>query len=395
MSHLFGRSPNAVLHGETPERPQQDSIPEYVAPGRQRKIPERLLAYAALLGLVASLAAFLFGCYLDRARAKEHFHQIAVQHLAVVRANVLRVLETNSLLASHFENTDDKGSSRKAFRNMVAPILAKHRYIQALEWIPRVPASQRASIERLARGDGLYDFRLVQPGPHEEMVTELPREEYFPVFYVEPMIGNERALGYDLASDPVRKSAMQQALRTGETVASGRVRLVQEQADQYGTLIFTPVYTPDVADPQQALKGYVLAVIRDGDFISLADSDSHALDSAHLVDIHLFDLSEEKPERQLYPSTKESPEGLQSGLHADAVFDMGGRSWLLIATPGAGFVGTPISFGSYVVLFAGLIITGVTVAYLRLRFRRSESIRQAEREIERLNRLLSSRGSDR
>jgi CHASE1-domain containing sensor protein len=395
MSHLFGRSPNVALHGETPEHPQQDLIPEYVAPGRQRIIPERFLAYAALLGFVATLAAFLFGCYLDRARAKEHFHQVAVQHLAVVRANVIGVLDTTSLLASHFENTDDKGSSRTAFRNMVAPVLAKHRYIQALEWIPRVSSSQRPALERLARKDGLYDFRLVQPGPRGDMVTELPRDEYFPVFYLEPMIGNERALGYDLATDPVRMAAMQEALTTGKTVASGRIRLVQEQGDQYGTLIFTPVYSADIADPQQALKGYVSAVIRDGDFVSLSDSDSRTLDSAHLVDIHLFDLSEEKPERQLYPSTKESPEGLQSGLHADAVFDMGGRSWLLIATPGPGFVGTPISFGSYAVLCAGLFITAVFVAYLRLRFRRSERIRQAEREIERLNRMLSSRSSDR
>ena len=54
------------------------------------------------------------------------------------------------------------------------------------------------------------------------------REEYFPVYYVEPRRGNEAAIGYDLASNPTRKQALDQARDSGEMTATGRITLVQE-----------------------------------------------------------------------------------------------------------------------------------------------------------------------
>ena len=68
------------------------------------------------------------------------------------------------------------------------------------------------------------------------------REEYFPVYYVEPYQGNEAALGFDLASNPVRLEALNKSRDSGQGVATARITLVQESEDQFGFLVFRPIY---------------------------------------------------------------------------------------------------------------------------------------------------------
>ena len=60
------------------------------------------------------------------------------------------------------------------------------------------------------------------------MVRAAERDEYFPVYFVEPSKGNEIALGFDLASNAIRKDALEKSRDTGEMVATGRITLVQE-----------------------------------------------------------------------------------------------------------------------------------------------------------------------
>ena len=61
--------------------------------------------------------------------------------------------------------------------------------------------------------------------------------------YIEPSAGNESALGYDVASDPDRLMALHGARDTGAPRATGRLMLVQETSQQFGLLIFLPLYS--------------------------------------------------------------------------------------------------------------------------------------------------------
>ena len=206
------------------------------------------LALVAACGITASAVMFRVVKHLERSRAEAHFHQVAEQRLSVVRTNVAGALETVSLLASYFEASGSVGVDRHAFSTFVAPALAKHRYIQALEWIPRVEGAARPEYERLARSDGLRNFSFTEAQAGGAPVVAGPQDEYFPVFYVEPFAGNERALGYNLACSPTRLAALQQARDSGQVAATGRVTLVQEKANQYGFLVFAPVYSQPLPD---------------------------------------------------------------------------------------------------------------------------------------------------
>jgi PAS domain S-box-containing protein len=319
---------------------------------------------------------------LERSRAEAHFYQLAEQRLSMVRTNVTGALDTISLLASYFEAARDTGNRRQAFSTFVAPALVAHHYIQALEWIPRVEETARSRYERLARADGLHNFHFTEVQGTGVPAVAGPRDEYFPVFYVEPFAGNERALGFNLACNPVRLAALQEARDSGRLTATARVTLVQEKGNQYGILVFAPVYRQPHSDSlpgrRESLQGFALGVFRVGDFLAVADTDLNAQPRLRL---HAFDLAAPPSTRQLYPRTPETTaENLTQGLHAERTMEVGGRSWLLLATPGPGFHDSSSSAG--IVLLFGLLATGIYVLYLHQRIRQSAQIAESARKLE-------------
>lgn len=96
-----------------------------------------------------------------------------------------------------------------------------------------------------------------------------------PIVLLEP--ANERnlaALGYDMYADPIRRSAMDHAIASGEAQMSGPVELVQEITSdkQTGFLIYLPFQTPDHAPETDTVPttGFVYAPFRCGDLIRAA-----------------------------------------------------------------------------------------------------------------------------
>jgi CHASE1-domain containing sensor protein len=56
-----------------------------------------------------------------------------------------------------------------------------------------------------------------------------PRAWYAPIVYLEPFNENNRlAFGFDTASEPRRRAALEQARDSGQPAMSGSIRLVQE-----------------------------------------------------------------------------------------------------------------------------------------------------------------------
>ena len=104
---------------------------------------------------------------------------------------------------------------RRDFREFVNVHLSRHSEIQALEWIPRVRDSERVSYEEAARTEGLADFQFTEQVAKGQMERAPRRAGYFPVYYVEPLTGNEAAAGFDLASDATRLEALEKARDTG------------------------------------------------------------------------------------------------------------------------------------------------------------------------------------
>ena len=89
--------------------------------------------------------------------------------------------------------------TREEFGLFVGGFLKESHGVQALEWIPRITASQKAQYINGVRQEGFKDF-IIHPA------TEA--QDVFPVTYLEPFEGNTAALGFDLYSEEIRRAAL-------------------------------------------------------------------------------------------------------------------------------------------------------------------------------------------
>ena len=156
--------------------------------------------------------------------------------------------------------------SRDEFGRFAAALHASHPNIQAVGWSPIVSDLQRVQNEAAARADGLSDYLLWERDAHGELQAAAQREQYLPVYYVDPVIGNEMALGFDLLSDASRANTIRRALRSGKATATPPITLVQDMTKQLAVIVFIPVYSRESDQPREL--GVVSGVYRIEDWAS-------------------------------------------------------------------------------------------------------------------------------
>lgn len=127
----------------------------------------------------------------------------------------------------------------------------------------RVGRDQWAGHEAAVRAEGFPDYAIKPPGV---------RDEAYPIVFIEPFSErNQRAFGYDMFSEPVRREAMARARDTGTPALTGKVVLVQEtgQDVQFGVLLYVPYYGRShprtVEERRRDIVSFVYAPLRMGD----------------------------------------------------------------------------------------------------------------------------------
>jgi CHASE1-domain containing sensor protein len=153
--------------------------------------------------------------------------------------------------------------TREEFRTYVASLDLDRRYpgIQVIHYAQRVPHAQRLAFETAVRNDRSVDPRGY---PTFAIKAASDRPEYLAVQYVEPMAGNEVALGLDLGNDAVRLAALERARDSGQITASGMIALADDPKRHPGFAMRLPVYRKDlsvatVEERRAAFKGIVSA----------------------------------------------------------------------------------------------------------------------------------------
>ena len=243
-----------------------------------------------------------------------------------------------------------------------------------------LPESRRSCdpVMRLRRAKTVWpNFKSAIACRREKWRPPGRRTEYFPVFFVEPLKGNERALGFDLASDPVRRDALQNAADSGRMTASGRLVLVQEKGDQYGFLVILPCYRGGV-DPsgterrRNKLVGFVLGVFRMKDVVENTLSDAAAVSGLGLA---VFDRDAPAGQRLLYPKGAgfDGVGDLPKGPVETYTMPVAGRTWEVAAYP-LPHAFSPVRWSSWSILAAELIVVIISVTYLYLMLHNRQAI---------------------
>ena len=264
---------------------------------------------------------------------------------------------------------------RDDFHRFAQGALSHHRDIQALEWIPRVTDAERAAYEEAGRRDGLAGFQFSGLNVQGQPVRAAQRVEYFPVFYVEPLVGNEAAAGFDLASDPTQFGALEKARDSGTVVATAAITPVQQADEQPGFLTFLPIYgngapQATLEERRENLDGFALGVFRIAD---LVEASLTGLPSG--VVMLLYDRKSPVGERPLHVYAQPPQKGMASQIGEElaqtraelqwgAPLDVHGWPWSAVFLPTPEFLSTHGIRQAWGVLAAGLLLTAVTGAYM-------------------------------
>ena len=160
--------------------------------------------------------------------------------------------------------------------------------IQAFGYAEVVLSKNKQAHEERIRKEGFPEYTIKPEGQ---------REFYVPVIYINPLnSANQKAFGYDMFSEKVRREAMLKAIKRGEAVLSGKIQLVQEHGKdiQAGFLMYFPVYTQDTT---HEIQGFISAPFRSKDLM-------HGITgimSPH-IDFEIYDGNSTKEENTLYTS---------------------------------------------------------------------------------------------
>jgi signal transduction histidine kinase/integral membrane sensor domain MASE1 len=263
--------------------------------------------------------------------------------------------------------------SSSDFQHLVRSLLQRFPALQAVEWAPRVDPERRASFEAIQQADrpGFEIRELDATGQPRRAGERFP---YYPVTYVEPLRGNERAVGFDLASNPDRNAAVQRTSSTQAVATTAPIRLVQETGEEAGILLMLGV--PNGANG----PGVLLVALRMGNFV-----DRMLTSVKPLVSVQLSDLDANK-----VVSNGFSPRGAEASYTDTFIF--GGRRYGVRTEPTASYLEQHRRWQSWAVLVVGVFSTGLLGTLLLLgtgHTRRIETIvDDRTRELENANRQL-------
>ena len=268
--------------------------------------------------------------------------------------------------------------------------------LQGIGFAQKLELSQVAEHIAAVRAEGFPNYTL-NPTPASAELSA--------IIYLEPFDQrNQRAFGYDMYSNSVRREAMARARDSGQAALSGRVTLVQElDTDrQAGTLLYLPVYRPNmplnsIADRRKALHGWVYSPMRMGDLM-------HGILGSQLtgLSLRIFDGDAANQDAVLYashkPSASKAPQG--PDFKAQSALSLAGREWSISVQGQLGYGAAQFSNPGWILLVGALLslLLGLLVHSLRHAERRAaelaDEMSQAFRSSEKRQRAVLENTAD-
>ena len=169
------------------------------------------------------LSYAMVSSYQNQLQVTEFRQQAADQATAIEQklTNLLLLID-----AMHSLYSDPNMQPGREFTAFTKPFEQQFEGLQALQWVVRVPREDREQFEEAIQKSGVDGFRIVERQSQGVMVPAMPRDVHYPVYPIPPVDTSEPSLGFDLASNPVRRRALERAVASGSTVVSERITLL-------------------------------------------------------------------------------------------------------------------------------------------------------------------------
>lgn len=220
--------------------------------------------------------------------------------------------------------------------------------IRGIGLIIRVPWGQETQFLETARADGLDNLRI-----HPETLTG----ESFVIKYIEPILGNEETVGFDIAIEGGRRLAATKARDTGLPTMTQHIELAQDFHHQPGFLLLRPYYaarmpTDTIEQRRAASLGWVFAP-----FIGEQLLEKLTIDQEVQFHISVFDGSITNANTLIYNSEGDQPLAVNAGYETLESITFYGRNWTVIWRSTPEFDASHRSSTPFIVLLAGVLFS--------------------------------------
>jgi PAS domain S-box-containing protein len=253
------------------------------------------------------------------------------------------------------------------------------------KWL--TPEEKDANVRKI-RSEGFPEYNIRPPGE---------RPVYTSIIFLEPFDWrNQRAFGYDMYSEPVRRAAMDKARDGNITTIAAKIILVQEtdKDKQSGMLMYVPVYRQGmlldtVEHRRMAFIGFVYSPIRMNDFVN-----GTLLKLPHDIAFDINSIGNQTTDSLMFSSIQAQklalPENYHPAITSAMTLQSYGCSWQFTFKTLPDFNKELNRGKSYLVLCAGILISALFSCLVLLLLKtRNQAISLAEEKIANLNNRLS------
>lgn len=355
----------------------------------------RLPAVVALLtGLCLSTMAFAFVWQWEEKQSNQEFASAAQSHFRALQRGLDEYIHSLKALKAFFEVSQNV--NRDQFETFAGRLLADQKGVQNFSWVPVVTSAERSAFEAETARSGLPEYRIRAVTPDDKLIISPDKNEYLPILY-STVPRASRIYGIDLLSQPGIQKRVERARDEDALSAVPEFILHSKEGDVRGFLFSLPVYRQGqpvntVEERRQSLLGFA-----HGAFLT-ADAIEHILDkytTSRGLDLAIF-LSDSLPSAfpiyvhssrmRTSPAEPRSLATLQEVRHEVSKLSTASTNWTLIAT---GMENGPLStkhVRAWLVLLAGLLVTGGITQYLIGSVDHAMALKRANDEISNLAR---------
>jgi two-component system cell cycle sensor histidine kinase/response regulator CckA len=341
------------------------------------------IAVGAILaaGIVTSIVSYRAGRASEEEHAEAQFDRRASVRHALTREVLSRYEDSLFGLSALF--TVDANVSRNEFMLAASRLETRIAGAQAIEWVPRITQENRAALEAALQRvytQRKFEFIDYDAGGQPRRAPERP--VYYPITYIQPMRGNQEALGYDLKAGPTA-SFLERARESRQMTVTGQIRLVQEKAGQMGLVMILPVYRPprpSAPSTAEVFAGFLQCVFRVHDMLETVCSRQ----PDGVLDMMFIDASEGDPTRRLLyhrpaddaaartPAPEEAV--FREGVSREHALAFGGREWRVKYRPRAGWMEAQYTSTPLLRSCSLLLLSGLLAGLVHLIARRTDTI---------------------
>jgi len=344
-----------------------------------------------LSGCVISILAFVVIQDFERTKLQREFNEQANNRLAALQTDMIRQQEIVISIASLFSSSSSV--TRSQFKIFVQDALTRRPNIQALGWNPLIVHSQKQDYIERARLDGFDDFQFKNMPVAENSIAPDESDDAVVVYFIEPYLGNEKALGFNIASHRGRLDAIYKARDTGLAIISEPIELVQKIGQGFGFLLFKAVYRngiipAELADKREQFIGVATGVFNFKEWMpaSLRDispigMDIWILDQTNRTNETVLHFHSSRTRDETFKPTLQDIHTARKNLHWEEPVQLMGRRWSYLFSAAPKYLEVHRPWLAWTMMVIGLLISMLLSFYLFSRARNMFHVAQSSRQL--------------